>query len=120
MKKKMIIYMSKMSVGGMEKVLLNLLKQSNFTKNYDVTVYMLYSKENTYLNELKSLVKVKLLWKYKWNIFGKLICGIKMCFQLLKPCKFYISKITVKIEQKYYGLWLPITKIDYNTSFYVK
>lgn len=84
MKKKMIIYMSKMSVGGMEKVLLNLLRQSNFTKNYDVTVYMLYSKENTYLNELEDLVKVKLLWKYKWNIFGKLICGIKMCFQLLK------------------------------------
>ena len=33
---------------------LNLLKQSNYTKNYDVTVYMLYSKEETYLKELQS------------------------------------------------------------------
>ena len=84
MKKKMIIYMSKMSIGGMEKVLLNLLKQSNFTKNFDVTVYMLYSKESSYLKELESMVNVKLLWKYKWNVIGKLICALKIGVKFFK------------------------------------
>ena len=84
MKKKMIIYMSKMSVGGMEKVLLNLLEQSNFTHNYDVTVYMLYSKEDTYLKDLEKLTTVKLLWKYRWNIIGKFVCAIRMVIDLLK------------------------------------
>lgn len=84
MKKKMIIYMSKMSIGGMEKVLLNLLKQSNFTKNYDVTVYMLYSKEASYLKELENLVNVKLLWKDNWNLFGKLVCFLKIIIDLFK------------------------------------
>lgn len=76
--------MSKMSVGGMERALLNLLRQSNFIKNYDVTVYMLYSKEESFLKELESMVKVNLLWKYKWNIFGKLVCAIKIGIDLLK------------------------------------
>lgn len=84
MKKKMIIYMSKMSIGGMEKVLLNMLKQSNYTKNYDVTVYLLYSKEQKYLEELKKMVNVKLLWKYKWNIFGKILCAFRIGFDLIK------------------------------------
>ena len=83
MKKKMIIYMSKMSVGGMEKVLLKLLKQSNFTKKYDVIVYLLYSIEDSYLRELKSMVNVKLLWPYKWNLLGKFVCAVKMGIDLL-------------------------------------
>ena len=33
--KKVIIYMSKLSVGGMEKSLIYLINQSNFTKNYE-------------------------------------------------------------------------------------
>ena len=84
MKKKMIIYMSKLSVGGMEKALLNLVKYSNITNNYDVTIYALYSLEEKYLNELLEKVNVKLLWKRKWNIIGKMICSIKICFTILK------------------------------------
>ena len=42
---------------------------------------------------------------------------LTMYFQLLKPCKFHISKIRVEIEQKYYGLWLPIREIDYKNSY---
>jgi len=100
MKKKMIIYMSKMSVGGMEKVLLKLLKQSNFNKNYDITVYLLYSIEESYLKELQSMVKVKLLWKYNWNILGKVVCAVKMGFDLLKLL-FKINRWDVSICYPY-------------------
>ena len=65
MKKKMIIYMSKLSVGGMEKSLLNLIKYSNLKKNYDITLYVLYSLEEEYLKELESQIKVDLLWNKK-------------------------------------------------------
>ena len=83
MKQKMIIYMSKLSVGGMEKSLINLINQSNFTKDYDVTLYALYSKEESYLKELESKVNVKLLWHKEWNILGKLVCSAKMLKDLI-------------------------------------
>ena len=83
MKKKMIIYMSKLCVGGMEKSLISMINQSNFTAYYDVTLYVLYSNEDKYLEELQSKVNVKLLWKKEWSMLGKLVCSIKMLTDLL-------------------------------------
>lgn len=100
MKKKMIIYMSKLSIGGMEKVLVNLINQSNFTKNYDVTIYVLYSKEDQMLKELQSKVNVKLLWHKEWNILGKLVCSMKMLIDLVK-LKLTKSKYDVAICYPY-------------------
>lgn len=84
MKKKMIIYMSKFSIGGMEKALINLINKSNFTKNYDVTVYALYSLEEEYLKELESKVKVKLLWSKEWNFIAKITCVVKIIKDIIK------------------------------------
>ena len=100
MKKKMIIYMSKLSVGGMEKALLNLINQSNFTKNYDVDIYLLYSKEEKYLKELQEKATVKLLWHKEWGILGKLVCSIKMLKDLIK-LKFTKNKYDVAICYPY-------------------
>ena len=88
--------MSKLSIGGMEKVLVNLINQSNFTKNYYVTIYVLYSKEEQMLRELQSKVNVKLLWHKEWNILGQLVCSIKMLIELLK-LKLIKSKYDVAI-----------------------
>lgn len=100
MKKKMIIYMSKLSVGGMEKSLLNLIKYSDFKKEYDVTIFALYSKEEEYKKELESQVKLNLLWKKEWNILGKLICIIKIIIKLLR-LKLKIDKYDVAICYPY-------------------
>lgn len=100
MKKKMIIYMSKISIGGMEKVLVNLINQSNFTKDYDVTIYVLYSKEEQMLRELQSKVNVKLLWHKEWNTLGQLVCSMKMLLDLLK-LKLIKSKYEVAICYPY-------------------
>ena len=113
MKKKMIIYMSKLSVGGMERALLNLIKQSNFTKNYDVTIYVLYSIEENYLKELQEKVKVELLWKKEWNILGKIVCSIKMMKDLIK-LKLNKSKYDVAICYPYQHKILSI--LTRNTS----
>ena len=113
MKKKMIIYMSKLSIGGMEKVLVNLINQSNFTKNYDVTIYVLYSKEKQMLEELQSKVNVKLLWHKEWSILGKLVCSIKMLIDLLK-LKLTKNKFDVAICYPYQHQILSI--LTRNTS----
>lgn len=113
MKKKMIIYMSKLSVGGMEKVLVNLINQSNFRKNYDVTVYVLYSKEKSMLKELQEKVNVKLLWKKEWGILGKIVCSIKMTLDLLK-LKLTKSQFDVAICYPYQHQILSI--LTRNTS----
>lgn len=113
MKKKMIIYMSKLSIGGMEKVLVNLINQSNFTKNYDITIYVLYSKEEQMLKELQSKVNVKLLWHKEWSILGKLVCSIKMLIDLLK-LKLTKSKYDVAICYPYQHQILSI--LTRNTS----
>lgn len=113
MKKKMIIYMSKLSIGGMEKVLINLINQSNFTKNYDVTVYVLYSKEEKMLKELQSKVNVKLLWDKEWSILGKIVCSIKMLIDLIK-LKLTKSKYDVAICYPYQHQILSI--LTRNTS----
>lgn len=84
MKKNMIIYMSKLSVGGMEKALLNLIKNSNLKKNYNITIYLLYSMEDKYLKELEEQVNIKLLWKKEWNLLGKLVCIVKILIDMIK------------------------------------
>lgn len=113
MKKKMIIYMSKISVGGMERALINLINQSNFTKNYDITLYVLYSQEQKYLEELQSKVNVKLLWEKKWSILGKLVCAIKMASYLIK-LKLTKNKYDVAICYPYQHRILSI--LTRNTS----
>ena len=82
--KKMIIYMSKLSVGGMEKSLVNFLKLSNFSKRYDITLYLGYVTEKSMLDELPKNIKIKLICKGKWNIFGKIKSYIKMQTDYLK------------------------------------
>ena len=72
MKKNLIIYFSKFSIGGMERSLVEFLKNSNLSKNYNVTLFVGYSLENSYLEEAKKYANIKLICKGKWNILAKL------------------------------------------------
>ena len=76
--KKLIIYMPKLSVGGMEKALINLLNFSSITKKYEVELFLGYLVQKEYLDMIPQNVKVYLCCKGNWNIFGKLITYFKM------------------------------------------
>lgn len=116
MKKKMIIYMSKLSVGGMEKSLLNLIKYSNLKKDYDITLYVLYSLEEEYIKELESQIKIDLLWNKKWSIVGKIVCIIKILFKLLK-LNLKIEKYDVSICYPYqHKILSKLTRKSSNNS----
>lgn len=82
--KKMIIYMPKLSVGGMEKALLNLLNFSSLTTNYHVELFLGYLVQKEYLDMVPKNVKVYLCCKGKWNLFGKISTYFKMIFKKIK------------------------------------
>ena len=83
MKKKLIIYMSKISIGGMEKALVDLLRLSNITKKYDVTLYLVYKNCKEYMELIPKNVDIHLVCKGKWNTLNKYISAIKMIIDLL-------------------------------------
>ena len=83
-KKELIIYFSKFSIGGMERSLVEFLKNSNLSKNYNITLYVGYSLENSYLEESKKYANVKLICMGKWNIFAKIKTFLIMEFTYLK------------------------------------
>ena len=95
MNKKMIIYMPKLSVGGMEQSLINMLNLSTLKNKYDITLCLGYSTEKEYLNSIPKEINLNILWKGKWNIFGKLATAIKLIakyllFSMKKP-KYDVS-----------------------------
>ena len=54
------------------------------SKNYNVTLYVGYSLENSYLEETKQYANVKLICKGKWNIFTKIKTFLVMELTYLK------------------------------------
>lgn len=77
MKKKILLTNFNMCVGGVERVLLNLLDNINYDK-YDVTLYLQF-KEGDFLNQINPHVKVKgyNLSKNKNSLVRKIINGMK-------------------------------------------
>lgn len=82
-KEKMIIYMPKLSIGGMEKALVNLINYAKLNDKYDLTLYLIYKGNSNYLEYLPTNINLVVAWKYNWNILGKLIAGIKLLFRLV-------------------------------------
>lgn len=84
--KQMLIILPKMSMGGMERSAVNLLNLSNYSKNYDVTLLVGYIVDDSLFKNLPKNINLKVLYKGKWNIFGKVITALKyfgMCVKLL-------------------------------------
>lgn len=71
-KKELIIFFSKLSIGGMERALIDFIRKSNLSKNFKITLYIGYVLEQSYLEEVKKYALVKVICKGKWNLFGKI------------------------------------------------
>lgn len=94
-RKSMIIYMPKLSFGGMEKSLVNLINYASLDKKYDLTVCLTYTGEMNYLNLLPSDIKLIVLWKGKWNASGKVVGGLglltRYVYQIFKKYDLAVS-----------------------------
>lgn len=82
-KEKLIIYMPKLSVGGMERALINYLNMCNTLKKYEVTLVLGYVTDKKLLNELPSNISVRLLCTGKWNVLGKIQSGLNYIIELI-------------------------------------
>lgn len=105
MNKKIVIYMSRLKYGGMEKALIDFLNMSKITENNDVTLYLGYALNKNLLNELPSKLKCKLLTK-KWNLLGKIEAGVKLCFlkfKLMLKRNSYDTSICYTNHQKIFS-----------------
>lgn len=84
MKKKLKINMSKLSIGGMEKALVDLLNNSDLVKKYDVTLLLVYNGEKNYIDSLPKNIKIDIVHKGKWNTIGKIFTIFKLIFRIIK------------------------------------
>lgn len=85
--KKIVIYMSRLKYGGMEKSLINFLNMSNIYKNNKITLYLCYCLDSKLLDEIPKNVHIKLL-SHNWNVFGKLKTAYKLLFIYVKSFMF--------------------------------
>jgi glycosyltransferase involved in cell wall biosynthesis len=108
MKKILKINMSKLIIGGMEKALVELLNKSDLTKNYDITLLLVYNGEENYLSSVPKGVKIEILCKGKWNIFNKALVAISLLYRLIKS---YFIKYDVSIcYTHHHGILSKITR----------
>lgn len=92
MKKKLKINMPKLTIGGMERALVDLLNNSNITKDYEIDLLIGYNNlEKNYLSMLPKTINVKVLYTGKWNVIGKGIVFLKLMFKILFPKKYDVS-----------------------------
>lgn len=81
--KKLIIYMPKLSTGGMEMALINLLNISSIKKNYKVTLCLGYCTDRELLKMLPTDIKLRLLCKGQWNSFGKIVAALRYIVEFI-------------------------------------
>jgi len=90
-KKKIFITTQRLSIGGMERALINLLNMSDFKNNYEVWLYVTYITDLNYLNQIPSSVNIHILCTKKWNLLNKINCLFKMFRDMMFIPKFDYS-----------------------------
>lgn len=89
MKKRLSINMSKLSIGGMEKALVDLINKSNLREKYDIDLLLVYDTDKkNYLDLLPEDINVEILYKGNWGLKGKLIASFKLLIKVIFPKKY--------------------------------
>jgi len=84
MKKELKINMSKLSIGGMEKALVDLINNSDLINNYNITLLLVYNSKVNYLDLLPKNIKLDLIYKGDWNVVGKIKAILGLLLRLFK------------------------------------
>jgi glycosyltransferase involved in cell wall biosynthesis len=70
-KKRLIIFAPKLTIGGMERSLVNLLRNGAFQKRFDVTLFVVYKGRENLCELLPEDIRVDYACKGDWNLWGK-------------------------------------------------
>ena len=98
--KKMVIFFPKLSLGGMERSLVEWIKNEKLRKEFCIDLYLGYVKSEELLEEIKPLCRVHLLCKGKWTLINKVFCFIKMKLLGIKY-RIFGSKYDVAVSYSY-------------------
>lgn len=92
-KKKIAIFISRLSIGGMERALINLLRMSDWNKKYDITLYVGYIRDKEYIDDIPESIKTYVFCKKNWILINKIITIAKML----------LLKLDLMFKDKYYA-----------------
>ena len=81
--KKIVIYMPKLSVGGMENALLNMLNISSVLKKYNTTLVLGYTTDKKLLELIPNYINVRLLCHTSWGKKGKFEAALNYIGELV-------------------------------------
>lgn len=77
-KKKIAIFLPRLSIGGMERALINLINMSDLKKKYNIYLFVGYIKDKEYIEDIPKSVTMHVFCNGKWNLINKVITAIKM------------------------------------------
>lgn len=97
-KKSMIIYMPKLSFGGMEKALVNLINYAKLNEKYKLTLYLIYKGEMNYIDLLPKNINLIIASPNKWDKVGKIKASIKV---ILRYIYQIFNKYDIAISYSY-------------------
>lgn len=113
-KRSMIIYMPKLSFGGMEKALVNLINYAKLNEKYDLTLYLLYKGDMNYLDLLPKNIKLIVACPGKWNVLGKIIATFKLGLRYIYQI---FNKYDISISYSYqHPILTSLTRISSENS----
>lgn len=90
-REKMAVFLPRLTIGGMEKALINLLNNDHLLGRYQITLYTAYVGQPNLIQELPEQVTLKMLWKGPWNRVGKLTTAVKLLFFLFSLPSYDLS-----------------------------
>lgn len=109
-KEKMIIYFPKLSYGGMEKSLVNLINKCDLANKYDLTLYLIYKGKNNYLSLLPNNMKIILACKGEFNLINKVVAIFNISYRYLYSL---INKYDISISYAYqHPLLTTLTRLS--------
>lgn len=74
--------------------------------------------KNTQINiELKGYIEIDLKEFIRYEDVYDYMYELIIYFQLLKPNKFIVDQILVGMNNNYYGIFIPIEKVDYRRNY---
>jgi glycosyltransferase involved in cell wall biosynthesis len=90
-KESLAVFMPRMTIGGMERALVNLLKNQQLQRLYHTTLYCGYGGQPNLLDQLPDGITIELLCKGPWHILGKLAAAMKLAWLLVFTPSYDVS-----------------------------
>ena len=80
-------------------------KSTNNTKKYNIQI------------DFKGYIELELTKRVDYENISEFIMELTVFMQLLIPNKFKVDKIQVMVEDKYYGIFLPLNDMKYSDKY---